>query len=641
MIAVRNRLKQRSTLLVAAQQAVVTLPGRQWALAIRRTLRASQGRTWGWFPALGLVSALGLLLTAMAYTGSRSGASWAELLFWIGLLVAVLPIAVRLISVEASRVERLGLLAWLGLALYIAKVMHSPIAFTFADELIHAGSANVILQSGHLFSDIPMLPAISYYPGLETVTTALASLTGLTVYDAGAIVLAAARLVLILALFLLYEQVSRSARFAGIATLLYMGNSNFMFWGAQFSYESLALPLGVLVIYAVLRRENGAEGRLRRALTVTALIALSTVVVTHHLTSYALVIFLWAVIAVSRVLHVRTRMWDVGLFSLAAVLFWLVSIASITLGYLSPVISRAVTSTLQLIAGEEASRELFRSASGYLAPLWERLTAIGSALIVALALPFSTLRVWRHHRNNPVAPVLTAAALAYCGSLLLRFSPAAWEIGNRASEFLFLGVAYVAAIAVVELWMPQRIGWRNRAAFAACAAIVFMGGVIAGWPPSVRLPPPYVVSSGTVLIEPPGVTAARWAHAYLGPENRMAADESNARLMLVYGQQYPLTGKKDGVKAMIFSGQIGRGEREIFQVTGVRYVILDRRLRSWDAMAGLYFDRTERDANDDENLMDPETYLKFDQNGSVSRVLDNGAITIYDVGALNRVPSSQ
>ncbi|HJW83742.1 MAG TPA: hypothetical protein VJ754_05495, partial [Anaerolineae bacterium] len=457
--------------------------------AIGQTISASQGRAWGQLPALSLISAFGLLLIAMAYTSSRAGASWGELLFWAGLLVMAVPIASRLITLEASRAERLGLLVWLGLALYAAKVMHSPFAFTFADELIHAGSANAILQSGHLFTAVPMLPAISYYPGLETVTAALASLTGLTVFDAGVIVLAAARLVQIIALYLFFEQVSRSTRVAGIATLLYMANSNFIFWSAQFSYESLALPLGVLLLFAVARREALPDSRTRRGWTVVALLVSLAVVITHHLSSYALVVFLWAVLAVSRLQHNRLRIWDVGLFTSLAVVIWLVSIASITIGYLTPVISGAVTSTIQLITGEETGRELFRSTSGYLAPLWERLTGIGSALIVALAWPFGALRVWRQRHSNPAAVVLAAAALAYCGSLLLRFSPAAWEVGNRASEFLFLGVAFVAAMAVVEVGMPHRTDWRRRAMFAVCVAIVFMGGVIAGWPPSVRLPP--------------------------------------------------------------------------------------------------------------------------------------------------------
>ena len=633
-MAVMERLKHRSAVL----QAIGTWPVRQWTRAISQTSPALHGGAWGYLPALSLVSALGLLLLAWAYTGARSGAGWAEAAFWAGLLITIVPIAVRLIAIEASRTERLGLLLWLGLALYLAKVMHSPYAFTFADELIHAGSANTILASQHLFADIPMLPAISFYPGLETATTALASLSGLSVFVSGLIVVGVARLLLVAAMFLLFEQVSRSTRVSGIATLVYTANANFMFWSAQFSYESLALPLGVLALYIVAQRETVTDHRQRRSLTAVAMLIVSAVVVTHHLTSYALVAFLWATVAVGRFRGNTVRSLDMALFTLAAVVVWLVSMASITIGYLSPVIGSAVTSTVQLITGEQASRELFRSASGYLAPLWERVTGIASVVIVVATLPFGVRRLWPTQSQRPFTLVLIAAAMAYGATLLMRLSPAAWEVGNRASEFLFMGVAYAAAVAVAEVWLPRDGNRRRQAAFAAGAAVVFMGGIIAGWPPSVRLPAPYVASTGAEAIQPQGVTAALWARDVLGPGHRMAADESNARLMLAYGDQYPLTGKKDGTKALIYAGQIGRGETEILQVTGVRFVVMDHRLKSWDTMAGLYFDRAGSDAAHANDLMNPDSYLKFDRDPSVSRVLDSGMITIYDVGALSHVP---
>ena len=48
--------------------------------------------------------------------------------------------------------------------------------------------------------------------------------------------------------------------------------------------------------------------------------------------------------------------------------------------------------------------------------------------------------------------MFAGAAVAYFAMLGLRLSPAAWETGNRASEFLFLGLAFVLAFAGVELW---------------------------------------------------------------------------------------------------------------------------------------------------------------------------------------------
>ena len=195
---------------------------------------ATKDAGWGWLPALSLSGACGLLLVAVADTLSRSGTGWAEPLFWAGLLALVTPFTVRLASAEAARRERIGLVVLLGLMLYLVKIMHSPFGFTFNDELIHTYNVKRILQSGVLFRENPMLAVTPLYPGLETLTAAVALLSGLNPFDAGLLVVGAARLVLTLALFLFYEQASGSARVAGLATLLYMANSNFLYWGVQF-----------------------------------------------------------------------------------------------------------------------------------------------------------------------------------------------------------------------------------------------------------------------------------------------------------------------------------------------------------------------------------------------------------------------
>jgi hypothetical protein len=636
---IARKLKPDRSAIPAIQESIaIALPWRRRAI-FERTAWATSGQLWGRLPELMLISALGLLLMALAYSSSRVGYG-GDVLFWAGLVVILLPVTVRLLAAGPSRAERLGLLLWAGLALYLAKIMHSPFAFTFADELIHAGHANAILDAGRLFPDVPMLPVIGYYPGLETATTAVANVTGISVFHAGLFVLALTRMILVMSLFLVYEQISQSVRLAGIATLLYMANANFMFWSAQFSYESLSLPLAALAVLSVLKRDAASAPRTRWSWTIASLMLVTTVVVTHHMTSYALIVFLWAITIVSWLQRKPTQAWHIALYATAAVVIWLMTIASSTVGYLTPVISGALNSTFRLIAGEETGRELFRSASGYLAPLWERVVGIGSVLVVVLALPLGAWYIWRQRHEHPIYLVLLGAALAYCGSLLLRLTPAAWEMGNRASEFLYVGVAFVAATTIVILWNLRRLHWLYQAIFAVSALLLFMGGIIAGWPPAVRLPPPYFVSVNGVVIEPPGVAAAQWAYAHLGPGNRIAADESNARLMFTYGGQYPLTGQKGGIKALIFAKQLDWSTAEIVQATEIRYVVLDMRLTSWNTMLGLYFTRPGTILTADD-LMEPATQIKFDQDQKVSRLFDSGTLAIYDVGELGHVASVQ
>ncbi len=256
-----------------------------------RTIDTVQAFSWGWLPLLSLTSAVGILFVAVADTLARSAAGQYELLFWAGLLLMIVPIAARLVSSQPVRQERIGLIIVLGLGFYLVKVLHSPYGFTFSDELIHSYNVTRILETGKLFSPNPILAVTPFYPGLETVTAALASLSGASVFGSGLLVVGVARLIAMVALFLFFEKVSGSMRLAGIAALFYAMNANYLFWSAQFSYESLALPLALWVLYIAVRRMATPAGDSHRGLTILALLGILAVVITHHLTSYFLVAF--------------------------------------------------------------------------------------------------------------------------------------------------------------------------------------------------------------------------------------------------------------------------------------------------------------------------------------------------------------
>ena len=125
-----------------------------------------------------------------------------------------------------------------------------------------------------------MLPTTPYYPGLEGATSALMTLTGISSYGAGTILVGAARLDLHgRALLPLRPRVSGSAGGAGLGVAIYTGSCNFLFWGAQFSYESLALPLLVVVLMAFAERE---ASRRRRCAAWAVPIVLGILAIVDH-----------------------------------------------------------------------------------------------------------------------------------------------------------------------------------------------------------------------------------------------------------------------------------------------------------------------------------------------------------------------
>lgn len=634
------------------------LPGAQtWpAQADVREVEVIEGARWGWLPALSLAAAAGLLLVSIADALSRSGRGQGEGLFWVGVLLVVAPFTIRLGSAGPRRTERLGLVSVFGLALYLVKVMHSPFAFTFSDELLHLYNLNTILRTGALFGANSVLPVSAYYPGLETVTAALASLGRMDAFGAGLVVVGVARLILQLALFLLYERLSGSARVAGLATLLYSANPNFLFWSAQYAYESLALPLATLVLFAAVYRDQTRDKKISLSLTLFAVLGIVVGVVTHHLTSYFLAALLlgWTVLqyALQRLAARNEKDEPAGngwrykasgpgrLALLAAFLplVWLASVASPTIPYLLIPLRRAGVSLIEMATGAGILRPFFQSTSGYVAPFWERGIGIGSVLLCLLGALVGLRVVWQHYRRHAVVLMSAVAALGYFGTVVLRLSPTAWEIGNRASEFLFVGLALILSFAAAELWPSHQLGLWRQALLAGCVAVIFMGGVIAGWPPELRLAQPYLVATGTKTIESQGISVARWARVYLGPGYTVATDPSNAGLQLVYGEQFALTGRTYTIEQMLLDTPLKAWEIDAMRASGVQYIVMDRRLVSWDSMRGLYFDRVDNGGLPAPALWNPAVYEKFDSLPQVSRLADAGNIVVYDVRILANVP---
>jgi len=600
----------------------------------------------GWLPEVVLCSSFGLLLVALAFSNALIRTAWADLLYWLGLLVIILPVAFRLFSVAVSRRERIGLVVFLGISFYLIKVMHSPFMFTYSDELLHFRNAVNILQSKVLFGENSILPVSAYYPGLEIVTTTIANLSGLNLFRSGLLVIGVARLVIILSLYLLFEQVSHSSRVAGLAVLLYMANSNFLYWSAQFSYESLSLPLGILLLFALAKQGSLKDKKMRRGLSLIIVLLVTAIVMTHHVTSYGLVVFLIVLSIVYRISPVidgkkQPNTWWLALTTGVLIISWLVLVANPTIGYLYQIFKHAFESVIQLFAGAQTGRALFTSATGAVAPLWERMIGISSVLLIMLGIPAGLFTLWKRKRLNPFTIMLAGAASLYFITLGLRFTGAGWEVANRASEFLFVGIAFLIAFGFVTLQLRYPKNRSLSFVFAGYAIILVFGGVISGWPPALRLSQPLVVAINGTTIKPQGLEASNWMLTNQGPDNRIIAPPSDALLMLAYGRQQALTGRIYSIQELLTQQHTLDWQTKILQAVQARFLVMDRRQISWDGMLGPYFSAGASPPTTGAESFRSEIFTMFDGQAQIPRIFDSGDIVIYDVGGLSGVTQTK
>lgn len=586
-------------------------------------------------PLLALTNALGLLLVSLSYYVSLWAYSYPiiEISFFGGLLLLFVPNLVRLLSRTPSRLERICLLCLLGLSLYFVQFMNSPLHFSSFDDFLHWRTADDILRTGHLFSENSMLPVSPYYPGLEIVTNALSTTTGLSTFYAGIIVINIAHLLMVLSIYLLYEHITRSSRMAGIATLIYMLNSHFIFFDTIYNYETLALPLALFMLYILARYAKSDQNH--RWVVATAWLVLLAVTITHHMTDYFFdgLLLLWAIVSFFRPAARGTRIHLVSI-AVCGVLFSLIYAFLIpgnpVWSYLSQYFGSAFTQLEQIITGAVRTRPLFAS-NVQAPPIWDRLFMTGSVVLVTFALPFGLLSLQRRHRHNALALTFGIIALVYPATQAFRFTTFGTEITDRATSFLFLPIAYVLTILITHFWPTRSLTKRAISLISSALIVILLGGVILATGPNLSgMPGPYLVGADGRSIEPEGIEAAVWSLTYLGPDNRIATDRVNQMLMSTYGDQRILTRLDDNldISPLFYSSEFDNDDISLLRYGQIHYLVVDTRLSTALPLVGIYFENDRPTS-----IISSDALTKFNAVTQIDRLFDSGDIVIYDTGA--------
>lgn len=621
---------------------------RQPAAADRVDVADSFRGGLGMLPLLSLLGALGLLLVALGFNRARVGLAGADLLFWGGMLCIALPAVARVAWRGVGRGETLLTTVAVGVLLYLVKIVHSPIRFTFFDEFSHWSAAMHVGASGRLFGDNTLLPIAAEFPGLHIIATAIQSVSGAELFLVGALTVGVARVLWTLALFLLFERIAGSARAAGLATLFYMANPSYLFFHGQFAYESLALPLVALLLFALARAE-ALSGPARFGMNLAVVLGVGALVMVHHLSSYALIVFLvvwlFASWRLARAGAAQRARQGTLVFALVVTLAWLVYFAMVVVSYISPHVESGVAELFGILFGQATPRELFVSGTGDTAPLGERLVGFASVGLICLALAAAVPWALRHRRDSALAWTMAVCALAYPAAMALRLTTAGAEIAVRTSGFLFLAMAPVIAMAAEALWL-ERPGPRPAQAIRVgiltlAAAVIVTGGVVLGFAPWARLPGPYQVAADTRSVERQGIAAAVWMQTVLGPGNRVAADRTNRLLVATYGQQTPVTNYRDRVDiaSIYYAETLDERVRATIRQGELDYLLVDLRMSRAAPQLGHYIEDGELRFEDADGrpLPVPERLLrKFDDDARIDRVLDSGSIIVYDLARSTR-----
>jgi len=579
-------------------------------------------------------------------------------LFWNGLFLLYLPLAIRIASPSVAGAERIWLLLVLAEATFALKFLNDPSAFVQVDEFQHWETSNDILTTHRLFTENSILPIGPLYPGLEIVTTALVNLSGLPVFYAAMVVVMASRATFMAGLFVFYKQISGSERLAGIACLFYTGSTVWIMFESQFAYETIAYALMGVVLLAAAQLDAG-HGTSWRLLTASIPV-ICVLALTHHMTSYFTTLFLCAGAA----LHLAGRGTGqtapivlLACSAVAAVAGWTWFIGNPDAGYLGPLLLEGGDQLFALLSGHGPQRQFFELAPDVvLVPLWLQIEGVASVLILipllsggflsslarAVAVPSragwpTLVDLARLRWQNNHLFLVSLLALFWPLTIVLRLSSSGWQLGNRLAGFAFIGVGMVCAISIARLWRGSR-QWGAALVTGICVAIVVVGGAISGWGP-VAVRSKYHLEGGPLSIEPMSIDAASWTLRWLGSKNRFVADSQNRFLLATYGRQYIVDGARTltvidpGGANLYISSHVSRHLRDEIREAHIDYLLVDMRMTTSRPYLNQWFQAGEPEEIEFAPL-DPEPLLKWDGAAGVSRIFDDGWIRIYDVRGL-------
>jgi hypothetical protein len=244
-------------------------------------------------------------------------------------------------------------------------------------------------------------------------------------------------------------------------------------------------------------------------------------------------------------------------------------------------------------------------------------------------------------RDNVWAIVLTIMSFGFPVSVALRLTGGSWELGNRMSAFVFLGVGLVVAMGAVKVLITPQARPLRASIIGLCFAIMIVGGVIAELPPDL-VAGPYRPAADGSSVEPMGVATAQWTRDHLGEGWRFASDRANKLLLATYGVQRVVTPQEDGVElgSVLFdqalfdansrSRRLDDFDKNLIREGDPDFLLVDLRLENNLPLWGFYFEAGE----DSELHKSPPLAVdlqKFDELPRVGRIYDNGYEVIYDV----------
>jgi hypothetical protein len=580
-----------------------------------------------------LLSCVGLLIQVIGYAWGWHGDEVTAIGLWyVGFVGIVVPFAWLLLAPSRTGHQRLGAALAFGLVMYASWFLTDPVMATRFDETLHVTTLVDMVDEHSFFYPNSTLPVSPHYPGLEFATAGVHWLTGLPLIVCQVLVVVVARSTFILALFLLASRIGRSTQVGAATVLLYAGSAQFYFFNSQFSYQTVAIAMLMAALYLLVRAFDSEEERPWRLL-VAVQVCLGGLAITHHLTSWLVLVLLWLLALFfwrgGEERRARLTLITAELATVV-VLAWTAIIAPLLISYLGPIFDVAKSQILTAIDGSGGTRDI-GGAPGTPTPTWELMVMAGSIMLWGLMLLPSAWRAWRRGSLGPTRAryVPLAIAVIYPVLQLARFVPSAAEISDRASTFVTMAMALVVAA-----WLAPRIQTFAALVVPGLVILILGGTLIGSGPDWQRVPGPYLAGAEQRSIDSESVAVAQWAGTYLPEGSRVAADSTFIRLLPNFAPVTTITQPAgfDSMTPLFIAHSVDQEVLRLVLQNDVDFIVVDTRMVGQTVRSGGFFEGSTGYGPDAETIQRDQVQ-KFEDEPGFDLVLD-GPVKVYDVRPL-------
>lgn len=630
---------------------------RALAAALRKLGNSSSARTVGIFVALALGGSFVAYSFHLAAASGPSASMFGS--FWIGMLLALLPFVAVASSSRTSSWMRILAVVGVAAVTTLPKLLRSPIDPLFHDEYAHLRQVTDILLQGSAGDYNSIVNVSPYFPGLHYLTAWASGLLGIEAWTAGLIIVSLAHIVGLVSLYWLARNMGLSSRGAAVAAIVYATNANWMYFHSQFAYESLGLPLAMLVLAAT----SWACMRLHRSAWIAVLILVPVgylVATVHHLSALGMLALIFAMaLSATALSRARTLKWAIwGSFAalFSGVSLRLSSVGGLLADYLGSPLARGSDQlssvVLETLGFQKDSAEALTLFDNSIIPGYERLAGFLVPIIFAVAALAYLLMWWQQRRSDeprfllpegsPMRAGLMWFGTFYFLSLPFLLSAGGNEGGRRSWAYSLIGLSILVGV-LVEAFASRRPQGRLTRPVAACGIvawiILLVGGVATGVNAEYRFPLSASGVSDLTAASAETQALGRWFEQNVAPNTWVLADRYSS--MAVAG-----AGRAQVVPASValpyWEFYFLDAPPEVRTVAalyaiGAEYVVVDRRMAEVIPRNGYWLSPAEPRPQFGDTSTTLESLEKFDRLPWMTAVYGSENYTVYrlDLDAYN------